>query len=397
MYCQYFGFSEDPFQLTPDPQFLYLDEVYREAMAHLEYGVTSGKGYVLLTGEVGTGKTTLIHSFLDQHREDLLTAFIFSTAMNFVELLRMIHEDFETGVKDADSEASLLIELNRFLLRRYHEGKRSVLILDEAQNLSVELLEKIRMLSNLEARKSKLVQTVLVGQPELGWKLEREDLRQLKQRVAVRFDIPPMTVERTENYIRHRLGVAGAPDRGLFTTDAVRLIQKESEGIPRLINVLCSNSLLLGFGMGVSRIGERVIEEVIRDLNRGLERTRPREEEKAEAPAPPPVAAAPVPAAIPAAPAVDAPLTAREAAAYLRVSVRTVRDLLRSGAIPSAKLGGGWRVLRSDLDAYIRGVSAAAPEERDSAAAPEAAGPPEAADPVHQETIAPASREEDGP
>ncbi|MBN1826110.1 MAG: AAA family ATPase [Candidatus Eisenbacteria bacterium] len=363
MYCQYYGFSEDPFQLTPDPQFLYLDEVYREAMAHLEYGVTSGRGYVLLTGEVGTGKTTLIHSFLDQHREDLLTAFIFSTAMNFVELLKMIHEDFETGFRGEDSEAILLIELNRFLLRKYHEGVRCVLILDEAQNLSVELLEKIRMLSNLEARKSKLVQTVLVGQPELVGKLEREDLRQLKQRVAVRFDIPPMTADRTENYIRHRLGVAGSPDRGLFTDQAVRLVQKEAGGIPRLINVICSNSLLLGFGMGVSRIDERVIGEVIRDMNRGLDRFRG--SEKPERPVAAPLPASPPAHSLPA--TGDAPLTAREGAAYLRVSVRTLRELFRSGSIPCVKVGGGWRVLRSDLDSFVRGVAAGTAARHDPA------------------------------
>jgi general secretion pathway protein A len=320
-------------------------------MAHLEYGVTTGKGFVLLTGEVGTGKTTLIHSFLDRHRHEMISAFVFSTAMNFVELLRLIHEDFDTGVS-GDSEAFLLIELNRFLLKEYREGRCTALFLDEAQNLSVELLEKIRMLSNLEARKSKLIQIVLVGQPELARKLERPDLRQLKQRVAVRFDIPPMTEERTIRYVEHRLSVVRAPDRGIFTDEALHQVHIHSQGIPRLVNVICSNALLLCLGAGKSRVDEETIGEVIADLSRGVP------------PPAPPVgresfdkgdlllrAAVPAPGvSVP----LDHPLTAIEAARYLRVSTKTARALLRSGAIPASKVGRSWRVLRCDLDDFVR-------------------------------------------
>ncbi len=351
MYCQYFGFSEDPFQLTPDPQFLFLDEVYREAMAHLEYGVTTGRGFVLLTGEVGTGKTTLIHSFLDRHRQGMISAFVFSTAMNFVELLRLIHEDFDTGIS-GDSEAFLLIELNRFLLNEYREGRRTVLFLDEAQNLSVELLEKIRMLSNLEARKAKLIQIVLVGQPELARKLERPDLRQLRQRVAVRFDIPPMTEDRTALYVKHRLQVVGAPDTGIFTDEALRRVHAESAGIPRLVNVICSNALLLCFGAGKSWVDEGIIGEVIADLSRGvpLPQAAAEQEELLRE------AALLRPASLPRQRphAESQPLTASEAADYLRISVKTTRSLLRSGAVPASKVGRSWRVLRSDLDDYVR-------------------------------------------
>ncbi|MBM3321786.1 MAG: AAA family ATPase [Candidatus Eisenbacteria bacterium] len=359
MYCKYYGFSEDPFQLTPDPSFLYLDEVYREALAHLEYGVNTGKGYVLLTGEVGTGKTTIVHSFLEKHRLELITAFVFSTTMSFVELLKLVHEDFDTGA-EGDSEAFLLIELNRFLLKKYHEGAKTVLILDEAQNLSEEMLEKVRMLSNLESRKAKLLQTVLVGQPELAAKLERPSLRQLRQRVAVRFDIPPMTEERTLRYIEHRLRVVGAPNRGLFTEEALRRIHVETSGIPRMVNVICSNALLLGFGAGNSLIDEALVREVVADLRRGVP--------AAPSPEPAPEAAqedarlhasidrAPrnVAIALPAAAESGSPMTAEEAAAYLRVSTKTARHLLRRGSIPASKVGRGWRVFRADLDAYVR-------------------------------------------
>lgn len=349
MYCKYYGFTEEPFQLTPDPQFLFLDEVYREAMAHLEYGVKTGRGFVLLTGEVGTGKTTLVHSFLDRNREGMITAFIFSTAMNFVELLKMIHEDLDTGV-EGYSESYLLIELNRFLLERYREGKKTVIIFDEAQNLSVELLEKIRMLSNLEARKAKLIQLVLVGQPELAEKLEMEELRQLKQRVAVRFDLPHMTIERTLEYIEHRLTVAGAPGRELFTPDALRKIHEESNGIPRLINVICSNALLFAFGDELSVLDESVVDEVVKDLSRGVpERKRRKETWRGEKAA---VSGSQAQFHRPLMP--DCPLTADEAASYLRVSTKTVRHLLSSGAVPAMKIGRSWRVLKADLDGYIR-------------------------------------------
>ncbi|MFH1679104.1 MAG: AAA family ATPase [Candidatus Eisenbacteria bacterium] len=403
MYCKYYGFSEDPFQLTPDPAFLYLDEVYREALAHLEYGVTAGRGYVLLTGEVGTGKTTIVHSFLERYRLELNTAFIFSTAMNFVELLQLVHEDFDTGAR-GDSEAFLLIELNRFLLKKYQAGARTVLILDEAQNLSEEMLEKVRMLSNLEARKSKLLQTVLVGQPELAAKLEQPRLRQLRQRVAVRFDIPPMTEERTLRYVEHRLRVVGAPNRGLFTPEALHRIHVESGGIPRMVNVICSNALLLGLGGGLSRLDEPTVREVVQDLRRGVP--------EGPAPGSAPAAAqedarlheslerAPEGAVIAAfpSPRSDQPMTAEEAAVHLRVSTKTARHLLRSGVIPASKVGRGWRVFREDLDAFVRSrrerfakLARAGEGDESGEAAPRTAGSGEASDRVRAE-----AREESG-
>ncbi len=355
MYCKYFGFSEDPFQLTPDPQFLFLDEVYREAMAHLEYGIETGKGFVLLSGEVGTGKTTLVHALLDRFREEVNTAFVFSTAMNFVELLKLIHDDFDTGVT-GDSEAFLLIELNRYLLKQYREGKRCVLIFDEAQNLSVPLLEKIRMLSNLESRKSKLIQILLVGQPELAAKLQRNDLRQLRQRVAVRFHLPPMSRERADDYIAYRLARVGSAHRGLFEPEALERLYAESEGIPRVINVLCSNALLLGMGAATTSITADMIDEVIADLTRGVP----------EGPIPgsgDDVAGTIAHEAIHGGGRTERPwdgweesrpLTAEEAAQYLRVSTKTMRAFFTKGVVPASKIGRGWRVLKADLDMYIR-------------------------------------------
>lgn len=369
MYCKYFGFSEDPFQLTPDPQFLFLDEVYREAMAHLEYGIETGKGFVLLSGEVGTGKTTLVHALLDRFHEEVNTAFVFSTAMNFVELLKLIHDDFDTGVT-GDSEAFLLIELNRYLLKQYREGKRCVLIFDEAQNLSVPLLEKIRMLSNLESRKSKLIQILLVGQPELAAKLQRNDLRQLRQRVAVRFHLPPMSRERADDYIAYRLARVGSVHRGLFEPEALERIYAESEGIPRVINVLCSNALLLGMGAATTSISSAMIDEVIADLTRGVP-------EEALRTGPEDVAGTIAREALHGGARnrpwdgweESRPLTAEEAAQYLRVSTKTMRAFFTKGVVPASKIGRGWRVLKADLDAYIRsaGASKATGDEGETA------------------------------
>jgi general secretion pathway protein A len=271
MYSEFYGFSEEPFNVTPDPKFLFLDERYREGLAHLEYGVLYGKGFVLLTGEVGTGKTTLLNALLDKLPPEFTTAFIYSTTMSFVDLLRMIHEDFETGVSGT-SEAMLLIELNRFLIRQYQQGKNSVLVFDEAQNLDTQLLEKIRLLSNLEGRKTKLLQIVLSGQPELADRLEEPSLRQLRQRIAIRYALAPLTRADTNRYIEHRLTIAESRGLVSFTDAAVDRIYEYSRGIPRLVNILCANALLLGFGAGKRKIDGDIIGEVIGDLTRATPR-----------------------------------------------------------------------------------------------------------------------------
>lgn len=383
LYAEYYGFVEEPFNITPDPKFLYFDERYREALAHLEYGVQYGKGFVLLTGEVGTGKTTLLNALFDRLPREYTTAFIFSTTMSFVELLKMIHDDFGTGFS-ADTEAPLLIGLNRFLIRQYEEGKNSVLVLDEAQNLDMALLEKIRLLSNLEARKSKLLQIVLSGQPELVDKLGQPSLRQLNQRIAIRFALAPLSREETSYYIDHRLKVAESKGLVTFTDDAVDLIHDHARGIPRLVNIVCGNALLLGFGSGKRKIDATIVREVIADLTRMPVRLAP------AAPVPglgadpgpdtPPDAphAGPssAPIALPmAAPRVapigvvppaarfgppanlldEAPWTVEEAAAYLRTSPAAVRRLLKGGEIRARRIGRSWRILRVEIDRYVRG------------------------------------------
>lgn len=392
LYASFFGFAEEPFNITPDPKFLYLDERYREALAHLEYGVTYGKGFVLLTGEVGTGKTTLLNALLDKLPRDYTTAFVFSTTMSFAELLKMIHEDFSTGFQ-GDSEASLLIGLNRFLVRQFEEGKNSVLVFDEAQNLDVGLLEKIRLLSNLEARTTKLLQIVLSGQPELMDKLAEPSLRQLNQRIAVRFALSPLTREETNHYIDHRLSVAESRGQVSFTDEAIDLIHAHSQGIPRLINIVCGNSLLLAFGAGKREIDGELVREVVADLTRqtprlaavarqpGMPRlvtasppedpalssrgpapwgAQPRQTDSVghiahgEPPAPsvlPSRISSPGPLASPG----EQPWTLVEAAAYLRISVGLVRRLLRSGEIRGRRVGRTWRVLRQELDRYVSG------------------------------------------
>jgi general secretion pathway protein A len=394
MYLGFYGFSEEPFNVTPDPKFLFLDDRYREALAHLNYGVEYGKGFVLLTGEVGTGKTTLLNAFMDALPKEYATAFVFSTTMSFVELLKMIHEDFDTGIA-GDSEATLLIGLNRFLVRQYQDGRTAVLVFDEGQNLSLELLEKIRLLSNLEARKSKLLQIVLSGQPELAEILEDPRLRQLRQRIAIRFALAPLSRGETNRYIDHRLSIAESRGLVSFTDSAVDLIYEYSSGIPRLINVVCANALLLGFGAGKRKIDESIVGEVIADLTRPTPRVvSPGALRVVPEPAPPPAPSSP-PLAAPAATGAGEPLapaassahaepephpapaahappgngaalppadrawTSDEAAAYLRIAPSGVRRFFRSGEIPARRVGRGWRVLKEDLDRFIRREPAA--------------------------------------
>jgi general secretion pathway protein A len=412
MYLGFYGFTEEPFNVTPDPKFLFLDERYREALAHLEYGVLYGKGFVLLTGEVGTGKTTLLNAFLERLPKEFASAFVFSTTMSFVELLKMIHDDFETG-QTGDSEATLLIGLNRFLIRQYQEEKNAVLVFDEAQNLSQEMLEKIRLLSNLEARKAKLLQIVLAGQPELADRLEDPTLRQLRQRIAIRYALSPLTRAETNRYIDHRLSIAESKGLVSFTDAAVDLIFKYSSGIPRLVNVLCANALLLGFGAGKRKIDEILIGEVIADLSRPTPRVAPPPtiipfpERPAAADAT--IIAMPAHAGAPGAHAPHAPVsaassagasagstppaaagsgngggvlpegrawTAEEAAHYLRISPAGMRRFFRSGEIPARRVGRGWRVLKEDLDRFLRGGPTAPPSEKPASAGGEPAPTP---------------------
>jgi general secretion pathway protein A len=268
MYLAFYGLKEKPFNATPDPRFLYSTPAHREALAQLVYGVRESKGFLVLTGEVGTGKTTLLHTLLRRLDADTAVAFVTNSTLPFDEMVAYMLEDF--GVVGAgEGRARRLAALNRFLIERRRNGQNTVLILDEAQNLTPETLEEVRLLSNFETPADKLLQILLVGQPELRAKLLLPELRQLKQRIGLRCTIRPLTGEETEDYIRRRLRVAGAPDLGLFTDRAVARIWKYAGGIPRLVNIVCDHCLLIGYVERKRRIERDIVERAIEYLEEG--------------------------------------------------------------------------------------------------------------------------------
>jgi general secretion pathway protein A len=247
MYQSYYGFTEMPFHITPDPKFLYLSATHQEALQHLKYGVSERKGFIVLVGEVGCGKTTLCRRFmneLDPAHYD--TALVLNPRLNETQMLRAILA--ELGESDIPSKkVDLTAQINQVLLQRIAAGREIVLIIDEAQNLSFEVFEQVRLLSNLETDKQKLLQIVLMGQPELKDKLAAEELRQLRQRILVHYELQPFSFDEMEHYIQHRLTTAGGNGRPWFTKWAMRHIHRRSQGIPRIINNLCDKSLLAAF------------------------------------------------------------------------------------------------------------------------------------------------------
>ena len=268
LYQSHFGLREAPFNITPDPSFLYLSASHREGLAQLSYGIRARKGFVVLTGEVGTGKTTLIHALLNDLNGSAQTALIFSTIVSPADLLRSVCEEFGlVEPKRALREIhDYLVSLNEFLLESYRKGENCALIIDEAQNLSAEVLESIRLLSNFETSKDKLLQILLVGQPELAVRLNSPELRQLKQRVMLRHHLRVLPLQECCEYVSNRLKVAGA-DRTIFTHNALENIYSYSGGIPRIVNVLCDNALLTGYALGKKEIDCGIIREVAEDLN----------------------------------------------------------------------------------------------------------------------------------
>jgi general secretion pathway protein A len=264
----FFGLQQKPFNPTPDPRFLYPSPGHREALAQLLYGVQEQKGFILLTGEIGTGKTTLLRTLLTRLDGNTASAFVFDTTLPFEGLIEYILEDFGVA-KPGESHAQRLIALNNFLIERRRAGQNTILVLDEAQNLDVRALEQIRLLSNFETHTEKLLQILLVGQPELLDKLDRPDLRQLKQRIGLRCRILPLTAEQTRDYIRTRLRIAGASDLGLFSDAAIIRIAEHSGGIPRLINTLCDHCLLIGYADQIRRIDRKIVEEAIEYFEQG--------------------------------------------------------------------------------------------------------------------------------
>lgn len=247
MYCTFFGFRESPFNITPNPRFLFMSDQHREAFGHLIYAVESRAGFVELTGEVGTGKTTLLRTFLNRlDSEGHRTALIFNPCLSSLELLQSVNREFGLTWKGG-SRMKLLQGLNTFLLEQKTAGRRVVLVMDEAQNLSPEVLEQIRLISNLETETDKLIQIVLSGQPELLSVLGREELRQLNQRITVRYHLLPMDFESMRRYIDHRMELAGHYRAAEFSEGALKRIYRYSGGVPRLVNIACDRSLLIAF------------------------------------------------------------------------------------------------------------------------------------------------------
>lgn len=267
MYTNHFGFSEKPFNVTPDPSFLYLTAQHQEALAAMGFGILEKMGFISIVGEIGVGKTTLIRFLLDNLDEKIEAILIFNTIGNFEQLLKNILWDLDiaTGSKD---KFELIQLLNNFLIDKRTAGVTVALIIDEAQNLSNQVLEEIRMLSNLETAKEKLLQIVLVGQPELHTKLSSPNLRQLTQRIAVNCYIAPLNDTDIKNYVAHRLSIAGCKDNRIFSEKALELICKHSKGIPRTINILCGNALLSAYGKDRKRIDADIVEEVISDYEK---------------------------------------------------------------------------------------------------------------------------------
>jgi type II secretory pathway predicted ATPase ExeA len=267
LYQQHFGFSQAPFNITPDPSFLYISASHREGLAQLMYGINARRGFIVLSGEVGTGKTTLIQTLLNQLTEKTQTALIFSAITNPLDLLRYVCEEFKLveplgTIRDAHDYICLL---NEFLLEKYRGGENAALIIDEAQNLSAEVLESIRLLSNFETTKDKLLQILLVGQPELNERLNTPQLRQLKQRITLRHHLRPLSLQECQEYIATRLKHAGG-NPSLFGPKAVEGIHRYSGGIPRLINVLCDNAMINAYALDHKQIDPLLIQEAADDL-----------------------------------------------------------------------------------------------------------------------------------
>ena len=265
MYTRFYGFKERPFEINPDPDFLFLSESHREALAHLIYAAKERKGFTVITGEVGTGKTTLVRAFLSRLNGKVKTAYVFNPKLTSIDFLRYISEDL--GLKEEKiSKGQYIAQLHNFLLEQYSRNEQVILIVDEAQNLSPALLEEVRLLTNLETSKNKLLQVMLIGQPELDKVLDNHQFRQLKQRVSLRYHLQSLNKEEAKEYIENRLNRAGAADTHIFTTKAFEKIYAYSKGIPRLINITCDNALLAGFTAGQKVVGDRTIREVIDQL-----------------------------------------------------------------------------------------------------------------------------------
>jgi general secretion pathway protein A len=267
MYKKFFGLKENPFNVNPDPRYLFLTGHTQEALACLTYGIETRKGFILLTGEVGTGKTTLINKLLEWlHKERVFTAFVFNPRLSVSQFFDFMMADF--GIPcESHQKGQMLLKLNQWLLERYQAGERAVLVVDEAQNLSPQMLEEIRLLTNLETSTEKLLQIVLAGQPELEQKLNQPQLRQLRQRITLRAKTRQLSLEETQGYIQERLRIAGAENPNIFSPEAVAAVHRYARGIPRVTNLLCEHALVSSFVDQKNPVPAEIVEEVARDFD----------------------------------------------------------------------------------------------------------------------------------
>jgi general secretion pathway protein A len=270
VYLDYYGLKEPPFNITPNPRFLFYSAKHREAFNHLLYGIRERKGFVQLTGEVGAGKTTLCRALLEQLGPQFSTALILNPVLDADQLIKAIAMELGLQVKGLD-RLETVAEINRFLLHQVEQGKDTVLIVDEAQDLTRELLEQVRLLSNLETDERKLLQIVLMGQPELRDRLNEHGLRQLRQRITIRYHLSPLRQNEVAQYIQHRLQVSGANGAPYFTSPAVWRIYHYSVGVPRLINAVCDKCLLAGYVQQRDKIDFRMVGRAIRELEGKIE------------------------------------------------------------------------------------------------------------------------------
>jgi general secretion pathway protein A len=265
MYAEFYGLREKPFALSPDPRYLFLADSHREALAHLLYGIEHGEGFISITGEVGTGKTTLCRTLLQRIEPGTEVAFIFNPQLSAEELLQAINAELGLAT-DGLGRRQLMEQLNRFLLAKKAEGRRVLLLIDEAQNLAPDTLEQVRLLSNLETDTSKLIQIILIGQPELDAILESPNLRQLRQRISVRWRLSPLSATETRDYVRHRLRISAGAPREIFTELALRELHRRARGIPRLVNLLADRALLAGYAAEARTIGLGLVTQSDKEI-----------------------------------------------------------------------------------------------------------------------------------
>lgn len=266
MYRKFYGFKEKPFEITPDPTYVYLSDIHQEALSYLQYAIKEAKGFSVITGEAGTGKTTLVHKLLSNLSGGVRTSYIFNPMMDRNDFLQYICNDLGISTDHLQTRGQCLTALHNFLLDCFKKNEKVFLIIDEAQCLAPELLHEVRLLTNLETSKYKLLHVILLGQPELTKILAQQEFRPLKQRITVRYNLRPLNFKEMKEYITYRLKRAGSRNIIIFDTTALRAIYRYSKGIPRLINITCDNALLTGFAEEKNRIGKKIIKNTIVDM-----------------------------------------------------------------------------------------------------------------------------------